>query len=102
VMMALSADGAFPEAVGSVVDLIAPYELYLLAHSLLLPREHAALIEEYPRAFLRLTNAIIDPGRYAVPRDLPELLQRAANADPGCGSDPSYVRLFGLSRRVAA
>ena len=46
--------------------------------------------------------ALIDPALYPVPRDLGPLLQRCADADPGCRSEPTYVRLYGLSRRGAA
>jgi hypothetical protein len=54
-MMAFQVDTAFPDAVDAIEDLIVPYELYMLAHSLLLQHEHAALVARYPRAFLRLT-----------------------------------------------
>jgi hypothetical protein len=102
VMMALQADTAFPDAVDAIVDLIVPYELDLLAHSLLLQHEHAALVVRYPRAFLRLTSALIDPALHSIPRDLGQLLQQCADADPGCRSEPTYVRLYGLSRRAAS
>ena len=91
-----------PDAVDAIADLIVPYELDLLAHSLLLQHEHAALVARYPRAFLRLTNALIDPARHPVPSDLGQLLQQCADADSACRSDPAYIRLFGLSRRRAA
>ena len=102
VMMAFQVDTAFPDAVDAIEDLIVPYELHMLAHSLLLQHEHAALVARYPRAFLRLTNALIDPARYTVPSDLGQLLQQCADADPGCISEPTYVRLRGLSRRAAS
>jgi hypothetical protein len=33
---------------------------------------------------------------------MPQLLQRCTDADPGCRSEPTYVRFYGLSRRGAA
>jgi hypothetical protein len=102
VMMAFQVDTSFPNAVDAIGDLIVPYELDLLAHSLLLQHEHAALIARYPRAFLRLTSALIDPALYPVPRDLGQLLQHCADADPGCRNEPTYIRLHGLSRRAAS
>jgi hypothetical protein len=102
VMMAFQVDTAFPDAVDAIEDLIVPYELYMLAHSLLLQHEHAALVARYPRAFLRLTNALINPALYPVSSDLGQLLQQCADADPACRIDPAYIRLFGLSRRNAA
>jgi hypothetical protein len=70
VLMALNSEGAFPEVLESIIDFIVPYRLYLLAHSLRLDRESDALVRQYPRAFLRLANALIDPARYPVPSDL--------------------------------
>ena len=102
VMMAFQVDTSFPDAVDAIGDVIVPYELDLLAHSLLLQHEHAALVARYPRAFLRLTNALIDPALYPVPSDLGQLLRQCADADPGCISEPTYVRLRGLSRRAAS
>jgi len=102
VMMAFQVDASFPGAVDAIEDLIVPYELHVLAHSLLLQDEHAALVARYPRAFLRLTNALIDPALHPTPSDLGQLLAQCAEADPACRSDPAYVRLFGLSRRRAA
>jgi hypothetical protein len=102
VMMAFQVDISFPDAVDAIEDLIVPYELHMLAHSLLLQHEHAALVARYPRAFLRLTNALIDPALHPVPSDLGQLLQQCADADPGCIGEPTYVRLRGLSRRAAS
>jgi hypothetical protein len=100
--MAQSVDVSFPDAVEAIVDLVVSYELYSLAHSLLVQHEHATLVVQYPRSFLRLTNALIDPALYPVPSDLGQLLQQCANADPGCRSESTYVRLYGLSRRAAS
>jgi SIR2-like domain len=102
VLMALNSENSFPEVVEAIIDFVIPYQLYLVAHSLRLERESDVLVRQYPRAFLRLANAIIDPAFYPVPRDLGELLNQCADADPGCRNDPNYIRLFGLSRRQAA
>jgi SIR2-like domain len=102
VLMALSSENAFPEVVESIIHFVVPYQLYLVAHSLRLERESDMLVHQYPQAFLRLANAIIDPAFYQVPRDLGELLNQCSDADPGCQNDPNYIRLFGLSRRQAA
>jgi len=102
VLMALAVDASFSDAVDAIADLIVPYKIDLLAQSLLLQPEHATLVARYPRPFLRLTSALIDPALYPVPSDLGPLLQRCADADPGCRSEPTYIRLYGLSRRRAA
>ena len=102
IMMALSAGDAFPEAVDVIADFIVPYQFYLVAHQLCLQPEHNALVERYPRAFLRLASAIVDPACYPVPSDLAELLRRAVHADPDCQNEPSYVRLSALSRHGGA
>jgi hypothetical protein len=100
--MALATDTAFPDAVDAIADLIVPYRLDLLANTLLLQHEHAALVARYPRPFLRLTSALIDPTLYPVPTDLVWLLQQCVDADPGCTSEPTYISLRGLSRRAAS
>jgi hypothetical protein len=102
VLMALNSENAFADVVDAIIDFLVPYQLYLVAHSLRLEQESDVLVSQYPRAFLRLTNAIIDPSVFPVPRDLGELLNQCAEADPNCRNDPNYVRLFGLSRRQAA
>jgi hypothetical protein len=102
VRMALAVDTSFPDAVDAITDFIVPYELHSLALSLLLQHEHNMLVPRYPRPFLRLTNALIDPALHPVPSDLGQLLRRCAEADPGCQSEPAYIRLHGLSRRRAA
>jgi hypothetical protein len=102
VQMALSADGAFPEVVTSIVDFLVPYQLHMIAHSLRLDGEHDTLLARHPQAFLRLTNALIDPQQYGVPNDLGKMLQDCGDADPSCRNDPSYIRLFGISRRQGA
>ena len=102
VQMALSAGDAFPEVVTSIVDFLVPYQLHLLAHTLRLDREHDALLVQYPKAFLRLADALINPRQHPVPGDLGKMLQDCAEADPSCQNDPSYIRLFGVSRRRGA
>jgi hypothetical protein len=102
VFMALACEDAFPDAVDAIIDFVVPYQLYLLAHSLLLEEEHHRFVQAFPKAFVRLVNALIDPAIYPAPGDLGEFLQKCARADVRITSDPSYVRLFGISRQVAA
>jgi SIR2-like domain len=102
VMMALDSEEAFPEVVETIIDFIVPFQMYHIAHSLRLESEHEALLQRYPRVFLRLTDATVDPARYPVPSDLGEFLKKCVEIDPGCASEPTYIRLFGLSRRRAA
>jgi len=99
VMMALNCADAFPEAVDAIVDVLIPYQLYLIAHVLRLDPAHEAVVKDHPRAALRLANAIIDPVKYPVPSDLAEFLQICRDADPPIVSEPSYIRLFGLRRQ---
>ena len=102
VLMALGSENAFPDVVDSIIDFLSPYQLYLIAHSLRLEPEADMLVRQYPKAFLRLANAIIDPAIYPAPRDLGELLNQCAEADSNCRTDPGYIRLFGLSCRQSA
>ncbi len=102
VMMALECEAAFPEAVEAILDLVVPYQLYDIAHSLRLEQKHDQLVREYPLAFVRLTNALIDPAAYPVPSDLATLLQDSLSANPVVANDPAYVRLYGLRRQRGA
>jgi NAD-dependent SIR2 family protein deacetylase len=102
VHMAQECESAFPEAVEAILDLIVPYQLYSLAHSLRLEPTHDQLVRQFPVAFIRLANALIDPARYPVPNDLAALLQEGLAANPAVAYEPSYVRLFGLRRQRSA
>lgn len=99
VLMALESEGAFPEVVEAILDVIVPYELYQLAHSLRLESKHSELVRQHPRAFVRLVNALIDPAAFRVPGDLAAFLQECAAADPAVVNDPAHIRLFGLRRQ---
>jgi hypothetical protein len=101
-LMALDSGAAFPRVVDAVSDFLVPHQLYSIAHSLRLEPAYEGLLRQHPRSFLKLANALIDPQRYPVPSDLGTLLLACAEADPGCINDPSYIRLFGLSRQQAA
>ena len=101
-LMTLDSADAFPLVVDAVCDLLVPDQLYLIAHSLRLEQAHENLLRRHPLSFLKLANALIDPRRYPAPSDLGQFLLACAEADPGCINDPSYVRLFGLSRQQAA
>jgi hypothetical protein len=102
VHMVLECEDAFPDAVEAILDLIVPYQLYSLAHSLRLEPRHDQLVSQFPAAFVRLANALIDPARYPVPNDLAVLLQECVTANPAVANEPSYARLFGLRRQRGA
>jgi hypothetical protein len=99
VLMALECEAAFPEAVDAILDVIVPYELYQVSSSLRLEDKHSELVKEYPLAFVRLVNALIDPDAFRVPSDLAAFLQECVAADPGVANDPAYHRLYGLRRQ---
>ena len=99
VLMAQECEGAFPEAVEAILDVIAPYELYHIAHSLRLEDKDRDLARRYPLAFVKLANALIDPAVFPVPNDLAALLHECLTANPAVANDPAYVRLYGLRRQ---
>ncbi len=102
VLMVLECEGAFEDAVETVIDFIVPHRMYQLSHSLLSEQEHGELLRQYPRQFLRLASALIDPAAYPVPNDLAESLQACVDADATVVNEPSYVRLYGLRRQRGA
>jgi len=99
VQMALECDAAFPEAVGAILDVIIPYELYRIEHSLRVEDSHGELVRRFPAAFLKLVNALLDPATFPVPHDLGTLLQECIASDPSVANDPAYIRLNGLRRQ---
>jgi hypothetical protein len=102
VMMALECEAAFPEAVIAILDLVVPYQLYQISHSLRLEPRHDQLVPQHPLAFVRLANALIDPAAYPVPNDLATLLQDCLSTSPTVANDPAYIRLYGLRRQRGA
>ncbi|WP_453999997.1 SIR2 family protein [Afipia felis] len=102
VYMALECEDAFPEAVDAILDVIVPYQLYQISHSLRLKDKHGDLVRQYPLAFVKLVNAIVDPTAFPVPADLAALLEECRSADPAIVQDPAYLRLRGLSRQRGA
>jgi hypothetical protein len=80
--MALECEGAFPEAVDAIMDVIVPYQLYRISHSLRLEDKHSELVRQHPLAFVKLSNVLIDPAQFPVPNDLAGLLQECVAADP--------------------
>lgn len=99
VLMALECEAAFPEAVEAILDVLVPYELYQLSHSLRLEDKHSELVRQFPLAFVRLANALIDPIAFSVPGDLAAFLQECVAADRSVAGDPAYRRLYGLRRQ---
>jgi hypothetical protein len=102
VLMALECDAAFPEAVEAILDVLVPYELYQIDHSLRLESQHKELVQCYPLAAVRLANALIDPTVFSVPTDLAAFLRECVAGDPSVANDPAYVRLYGLRRQRSA
>lgn len=102
VLMALECGEAFPEAVDAILDVIVPYQLYQISHSLRLENKHGELVRQHPLAFVKLTNALIDPTLFSVPNDLAGLLNQCIAARPDIARDPAYLRLHGLRRQRSA
>jgi len=99
VMMALECGEAFPEAVDAILDVIVPYRLYQISHSLRLEPRYDELVRQYPLAFVMLTNALIDPSLFPVPNDLAGLLNDCVAVRPEIRKDPAFMRLYGLRRQ---
>ena len=102
VNMALEAGDAFPQAVDTIFHQIVPFQVYTIASSFRLEKAHRAATVRYPKAFLRLLNAVLDPAIGPLPNDLASILAECREADPTVVDDPSYIRLFGLRRAQGA
>ena len=95
----MECEAAFPEGVEAILDVIVPYQLYQISHTLRLEDTHSELVRSYPLAFLKLANALIDPAAFTVPGDLAAFLQECLAADPNVASERSYIRLYGFRRQ---
>jgi hypothetical protein len=102
VLMALECDSAFEDAVDAIIDFVVPERQFQLSHSLRLEKHHDDLLRCYPKLFLRVANALIDPAVHPVPSDLSEFLDACIAADEGVVAESAYVRLDGLRRLSAA
>jgi hypothetical protein len=100
--MALNAGDAFADAVDAIVDLVVPFRLWEVAHSLRLEERHANIDREHPKPFLRLLNALVDPALHPPPGDLTAVLERCREADITVVQEASYRRLFGISQASGA
>ncbi|MFW8596037.1 hypothetical protein [Cribrihabitans neustonicus] len=98
VLMVMETDKAFPEAVGTIVDYLEPYQIYALEHAFRLERAHEDLIARYPRSIIILTNALVDPELHPVPSDLGKLLDDCIEIDPEVANIEAYLRLNGFRR----
>jgi len=102
VLMALECDSAFEDAVDAVIDFVVPERQFQLSHSLRLEKHHDDLLRRYPKSFLRLANALVDPTVHPVPSDLSEFLDVCIAADESVVNEAAYNRLNGLRRLSAA
>ncbi|MCZ4109310.1 SIR2 family protein [Brevundimonas diminuta] len=102
VHMVLETEDAFPEAVEAVAYVLVPYQLYSFAHSLRLEDRHRDLLQRFPKPYLVLSNAIIDPALFPLPDDLADVLAECVEADPSVTEMAEYRRLDGLRRQAGA
>ncbi len=100
--MALECGDSFPEAVEAILDVLVPYQIYLMAHTFGMQAHHSDLVRQHPLAFLKLVNAVIDPIAFPVPSDLGSFLDECIEVEPDVARDPAYVRLHGLRRQRSA
>jgi hypothetical protein len=102
VLMALECGEAFEDAVNAIIDFVVPHRQFQISHSLRLEPEHDQLLYRYPKSFLRIASALIDPAIHPITSDLPEFLDACVNADGSVVNEPSYIRLYSLRRSSAA
>jgi hypothetical protein len=102
VLMALECDSAFEGAVDAIIDFVVPEKQFQLSHALRLEKHHDDLLRRYPKSFLRVANALVDPAVHPVPSDLSEFLDACVEADGSAVNEPAYSRLNGLRRLSAA
>lgn len=94
--MALSCDTCFPEAASFIENLIAPLEMYQIDITFDFDKTGHDLLRKYPRPYLRLLDAVIDPKVFRVPDDLGDVLSELKSADPTIVADDEFKRLSGV------
>ncbi|HUO91404.1 MAG TPA: hypothetical protein VMU22_00705 [Rhizomicrobium sp.] len=95
IWLPLSCDTEFGDAVDFVVNLIVPMRLFQISVAFEFEKAGKILLQKYPRPFLRLLNAAIDPLLYRVPEDLGEVLEQIEVAEPASVDDDAFRRLTG-------
>lgn len=102
VRMVLATEAAFPDAVRTTTPLMVPFDLHSIEIQLDLDRRNGEPLSTYPREFITLLDALIDPEKAEPPRDLDAILRRCAAADPTVSEQPPFLRLRAVARRFGA
>jgi hypothetical protein len=102
VLVVLECDAAFPEAVDAVADVLVPHEIMSIGISMYVENRHEDLPKRFPKAFLKLLNAIIDPDHVRPPRDLAGALAACLSAEQSLEDSTPFRRLHAIARRFAA
>ena len=96
--MALSCDVCFPEAASFIENLIVPLQVYRIDITFDFDKGGRERMTSYPRPFLKLLNAAIDPHSERIPDDLGDILTSLEHADPAIVNDNGFNRLSGAWR----
>lgn len=97
VYMALECDGALPDVIDAVGDVLVPYRVAGVHRWLEAGDGGARRPREHVRALIRMASAVIEAD--AVPGDLGVFLQECVLMDPDVEEDPSYIRLRSIRRQ---
>jgi hypothetical protein len=93
--MALSCDACFPQTASYVESLIVPTNIYQISITFDFDKTGRDLLKKYPKTFLRLLNAAIDPRIHRVPNDLGDVLAELEAADVSIAKEDAFRRLTG-------
>ena len=100
--MALECGDAIADAVEVLVSFIGPWRIPTIDTSFTWDPIKRMNAESYPKAYLDLLGASIDPKAYPPPEDLGAVLDRLATAEPSVVHYSAFVRLDAIRRRAAA
>jgi hypothetical protein len=95
IWLPLSCDTEFADAVDFVVNLIVPMDMLQVSICFEFEKTGKDLLRKYPRSFLRLLNAAIDPRLFRIPEDLGNVLDKVEVADPSIVEADEFRRLKG-------
>jgi len=100
--MAIEADDAFPEVVDTILEYLVPIDLRFIRIELRQEETDRDLASEFPAAFVKLLDALIDVRRQPIPDDLGTTLDTCEKGDPSVRSMPEFRRLAAAWKKRAS
>lgn len=100
--MAIEAGDAFPEVVDTILEYLVPVDLQFIRIELRQEKADRDFAMEFPNAYLKLLDALIDVRSQPIPDDLGTALETCEASDPSVRSMPEFQRLTAAWKKRAS